>query len=53
MQFPISMLWLTRILARLFYILALFRKILTSAPFLERFQKMDPELGAMDRGAEV
>jgi hypothetical protein len=38
---------------RLFYILALFRKILTSAYFLERFQKMDPELGAMDRGAEV
>jgi uncharacterized protein YggT (Ycf19 family) len=31
----------------------LLRKILTSAPLLERFQKMDPELGAMDRGAEV
>jgi hypothetical protein len=29
------------------------RKNLTNAPLLERFQKMDPQLGAMDSGAEV
>jgi hypothetical protein len=38
---------------RLFCFLTLFRKIFTSRPFLERFQKMDPELGAVDHGAEV
>jgi hypothetical protein len=31
----------------------LLRKILTSVPLLETFQKMDPELGAMNLGAEV
>jgi hypothetical protein len=29
------------------------RKNLTNAPLLERFQKMDPQLGAMDSGAEL
>jgi hypothetical protein len=29
------------------------RKILTSVPLLERFQKMDHELGAMDLGAVI
>jgi hypothetical protein len=29
------------------------RKNLTNAPLLERFQKMDPQLGAVPRGAEV
>jgi hypothetical protein len=27
--------------------------IFTSRPFSERFQNMDPELGAVDHGAEV
>jgi hypothetical protein len=27
--------------------------IFTRRPFSERFQKMDPELGAVDHGAEV
>jgi hypothetical protein len=31
--------------AGFFYFLAFFRKIFTSRSFLERFQKMDPELG--------
>jgi hypothetical protein len=30
-----------------------FEKNLTNAPLLERFQKMDPDLGAMDYGAEL
>jgi hypothetical protein len=29
------------------------RKIFTSRPFFERFQKMDPELDAVDHGAEL
>jgi hypothetical protein len=36
-----------------FLLFSLFRKIFTSRPFLERFQKMDPELGAVDHGAEL
>jgi hypothetical protein len=38
---------------RLFHFLAFLRKIFTSRPFLERFQKMDPGLGAVDHGAEL
>jgi hypothetical protein len=30
-----------------------FEKNLTNVPLLERFQKMDPDLGVMDRGAEL
>jgi hypothetical protein len=30
-----------------------FEKNLTNAPLLERFQNMDPDLGAMDCGAEL
>jgi hypothetical protein len=30
-----------------------FEKNLTNAPLLERFQKMDPDLGAMDCSAEL
>jgi hypothetical protein len=37
----------------LFNFLALLRKIFISSSFLERFQKMDPELGAVDHGAEL
>jgi hypothetical protein len=40
--------------ARLFYFFKPFlRKIFTSRPFLERFKKMDPELGAVDHGADL
>jgi hypothetical protein len=39
--------------ADFFVILAFFEKNLTNAPLLERFQKMDPDLGAMDYGAEL
>jgi hypothetical protein len=37
----------------LFFFLPFLRKNLTNAPLLERFQKMDPQLGVMDSGAEV
>jgi hypothetical protein len=33
--------------------LTFLRKIFTSRPFFKRFQKMDPELAAVDHGAEV
>jgi hypothetical protein len=36
-----------------FFFLPFLRKNLTNAPLMERFQKMDPQLGAMDSGAEV
>jgi hypothetical protein len=35
------------------FFLPFLRKNLTNAPLLEKFQKMDPQLGAMDSGAEV
>jgi hypothetical protein len=35
------------------FFLPFLRKNLTNAPLMERFQKMDPQLGAMDSGAEV
>jgi hypothetical protein len=35
------------------FFFAFFRKKFTNAPLLERFQKMDPDLGAMDCGAEL
>jgi hypothetical protein len=38
---------------RLFCFWSFFEKNLTNAPLLERFQKMDHDLGAMDRGAEL
>jgi hypothetical protein len=44
---------LALVTARLFYFLAFFRKIFASRPFLERFQKMNPELDAVDHGAEL
>jgi hypothetical protein len=38
---------------RLFYFLTFFRKIFTSRFILERFQKVDPELSAVDHDAEL
>jgi hypothetical protein len=39
--------------ARLFCFLALFRKILSNMPLAERFQKIDPCLGAIVVGAKI
>jgi hypothetical protein len=36
-----------------FFCLFSIEKILTNAPLLEKFQKIDPDLGAMDCGAEL
>jgi hypothetical protein len=36
-----------------FFFLPFCRKNFTNAPILKRFQKVDPELGAVDHGAEL
>jgi hypothetical protein len=43
----------SNISCRLFCFLDFFEKNLTNTPFLERFQKMDLDLGAMDCSAEI
>jgi hypothetical protein len=40
-------------LRNFFLLFSPFSKDFTNRPFLERFQKMDPELGAVGHGAEL